>query len=63
MRLFDDTPLRNCQICGKEARIIYSIAGYYVICTNINKKHIVEVGPYKTKSIAVKYWNGEKQYK
>lgn len=49
--------LFNCPFCGTLAFLIEGFAGWYAVCPNKNDKHVVEMGPYTTKKLAIKAWN------
>jgi hypothetical protein len=50
--------LLSCPFCGSDAKIIENSFGlYYVLCSKIKEKHIVEMGPYRKRDAAIKAWN------
>lgn len=58
----EDKDILPCGMCGEPGKHIESFNNLsYVICNSNDKKHLVEIGPYKTKSLAIKMWNGNRK--
>jgi hypothetical protein len=50
--------IKSCPFCNKPGKFITTYDGLnYICCTSTDKRHIVEIGPYKTEKKAIEMWN------
>lgn len=45
-----------CPLCGKYMQIIFNGKQYFIQCPSTVRKHIIQVGPYRTSERAINAW-------
>lgn len=54
--------IKPCPFCGQPGELISTRHDMnYVCCSNKERRHIVEMGPYRWASSAIKVWNARRE--